>query len=280
MINKFIVFIYILLFISGCDKDYYKGIRLDKIVTKAINNPESIFFDKDSNYLYVSNINGKSLEKDGNGYISVLSLSGEIIEDKLVDGLNAPKGIFVKNNLIYIIDINQLIIFNLDTKEIEEIKEFNNAISLNDITIYDNDERIFISDFLGDKLFEINKEKVVYEHSIIRPNGLYIYDNQLYIGTFQKNENGHIFRLNLNDKNAKIETYLTNIGFCDGIYIDDEIIAISNFNNEFKILDKKSNKIISEAKSEKFNFGDFYYSKSLIVSPSMKSSEIIFLEFD
>ena len=80
MINKFIVFIYILLFISGCDKDYYKGIRLDKIVTKAINNPESIFFDKDSNYLYVSNINGKSLEKDGNGYISVLSLSGEIIE--------------------------------------------------------------------------------------------------------------------------------------------------------------------------------------------------------
>tara|TARA_X000000368_G_scaffold414378_1_gene404136 strand:- start:272 stop:1111 length:840 start_codon:yes stop_codon:yes gene_type:complete len=278
--NKLIIFTYILLFIAGCDNDYYKGIRLDKIVKKAINNPESVFFDKDSNYLYVSNINGKSLEKDGNGFISVLSLEGEIIEDKLVDGLNAPKGIFVKNNLIYIIDINQLIIFNLETKETEEIREFNNAISLNDITISDNGKRIFISDFLGNKLFEINEDKIVYEHSIIKPNGLYIYDNQLYIGTFQLNENGHIFRLNLNDKNAKIESYLTNIGFCDGIYIDDYLIAISNFDNEFKLIDKKSNKIISKAKSENFNFGDFYYSESLIISPSLKSSEILFLKFD
>ena len=278
MIN--LLFSFILLFIAGCDNDYYKGIRLNKTVTKAINNPESIFFDKGSNYFYVSNINGKSLEKDGNGFISVLSYEGEVIEDKLVDGLNAPKGIFVKSNLIHIIDINQLIVFNLDTKEIEEIKEFNNAISLIDITIYDNDERIFISDFLGDKLFEINKEKVVYEHSIIRPNGLYIYDNQLYIGTFQQNENGQIFKLNLNDENAKIESYLTNIGYCDGIYIDDDIIVISNFNNELKLIEKKSNKIISKAKSEKYNFGDFYYSDSLIVSPSMKSSEILFLEYD
>ena len=106
------------------------------------------------------------------------------------------------------------------------------------------------------------------------------YDNQLYIGTFQQNENGQIFKLNLNDENAKIESYLTNIGYCDGIYIDDDIIAISNFNNELKLIEKKSNKIISKAKSEKYNFGDFYYSDSLIVSPSMKSSEILFLEYD
>ena len=280
MMNKFIVFIYILLFIAGCDNDYYKGIRLNKTVTKAINNPESIFFDKGSNYFYVSNINGKSLEKDGNGFISVLSYEGEVIEDKLVDGLNAPKGIFVKSNLIHIIDINQLIVFNLESREKEVIKEFNNAVSLNDIAIYDNDKRIFISDFLGNKLFEINEDMEVHEYPIIRPNGLYIYDNQLYIGTFQQNENGQIFKLNLNDENAKIESYLTNIGYCDGIYIDDDIIVISNFNNELKLIEKKSNKIISKAKSEKYNFGDFYYSDSLIVSPSMKSSEILFLEYD
>ena len=84
----------------------------------------------------------------------------------------------------------------------------------------------------------------------------------------------------MNDENAKIEPYLSNIGFCDGIYLDDNIIAVSNFNNELKLIDKKSNKIISRAKSEKYNFGDFYYSDSLIVSPSMKSSEILFLVFD
>jgi len=40
--------------------------------------PESVFYSNDDNLLYVSNINGNPTAKDGNGFISKLSLSGEI----------------------------------------------------------------------------------------------------------------------------------------------------------------------------------------------------------
>ena len=69
-------------------------------------NPESI--TSDGKYLYVSNIGNKldPSAKDGDGFISKLSLDGKVIEHSWADTkLNAPKGTAVIRGVLYVTDI-------------------------------------------------------------------------------------------------------------------------------------------------------------------------------
>ena len=220
-----------LLFISlsliifiGCKKTKYNGLKLKKVITDGIKNPECVFYDKETETLFVSNVNGGTLEFNDDGFISQLNINGEILNEKLVVNLNAPKGIYVKEGLIYVTDINRLIIYDLLRKGRDTIFVFDNAQSLNDIVV-DDDGRIFISDFHADKLFIVNEQNIS-SLSIKKPNGLYIYDSFLYVGTFQASTNGHIYRCNLNNSPIVFESYLTGFGFCDGLYIDEKLIVI------------------------------------------------------
>ena len=45
---------------------------------KVLKIPESVLYDEIRNQIYVSNINGKPTEKDGNGFISLLDREGNI----------------------------------------------------------------------------------------------------------------------------------------------------------------------------------------------------------
>ena len=262
---------------TGCKKTKYDGIKLKKIITDGIKNPECVFYDNETETIFISNVNGGTSDLDGNGFISQLNINGKILNEKLVVDLNAPKGIYVKDGLIYITDINRLVIYDLLKEGRDTVFVFDNAESLNDIVV-DEDGRIFISDFYANKVFEVNEQNISLL-SIKKPNGLYIYDNFLYVGTFQKSTNGHIYRCNLNNSPIVFESFLTGFGYCDGLYIDKKFIVISDFNNSLKIIDIKKKEVVSSVVSKKgINYGDFYYNSEIIVSPSMKNSQIHFLE--
>ena len=47
---------------------------------EGLDGPESAVLDSDEGVLYVSNVNGEAAAADGNGYISKLSLKGEILD--------------------------------------------------------------------------------------------------------------------------------------------------------------------------------------------------------
>jgi len=53
--------------------------------------PESVLLDEGRNILYISNINGQPTDKDGNGFISKVTLDGKIENLKWVEGFDAPK---------------------------------------------------------------------------------------------------------------------------------------------------------------------------------------------
>ena len=60
---------------------------------EGLDEPESAVLDTSGGVLYVSNVNGDASAADGNGYISKLSLEGEILDKEWLTGLNAPKGL-------------------------------------------------------------------------------------------------------------------------------------------------------------------------------------------
>jgi hypothetical protein len=83
------------------------------IVVKDIGfaTPESVLHDPELDYYFVSNINGSETEADDNGFISVLTPDGDTLALKGIDGardnvsLNAPKGMAVAGQTLYVADI-------------------------------------------------------------------------------------------------------------------------------------------------------------------------------
>src|SRR5436190_23174459 len=83
--------------------------------------PESVLFDKKNHVLYVANINGKSDLKDGNGFISKLTPEGKVEKLEWVTGLDAPKGMALVANTLYVADLTSVAV--IDIKQAKLIKK-------------------------------------------------------------------------------------------------------------------------------------------------------------
>ncbi len=86
--------------------------------------------------LLISNISGEVTEKDGEGWISRVSMNGEVLEAKWVEGLNAPKGMAVRGNILFVADIDEYHTINADTGEILNTFAIEGSKFLNDVTVW------------------------------------------------------------------------------------------------------------------------------------------------
>jgi hypothetical protein len=80
--------------------------------TANLQGPESARYDRDLDVWFVSNVNGDPLGKDNNGYISRLRPDGTPYNVKFIEGgkkgvtLNAPKGIAINGDTLWVADID------------------------------------------------------------------------------------------------------------------------------------------------------------------------------
>jgi len=95
--------------------------------------PESVLLYRD--VLYVSNVNLNPWEKDGNGFISKLDKSGNILNLKWIEGLNGPKGMGISGKSLFIADIDQVVEAELETGKIIGSYAVEGNPQLNDITV-------------------------------------------------------------------------------------------------------------------------------------------------
>ncbi len=106
---------------------------------------ESVIYDESNNVLYVSNINGAPDGKDGNGFISKISLDGTLVTHKWIEGMDAPKGMGLYGGKLYVTDINRLHEIDIATGKIAKTYPVEGASFLNDITV-DAKGNVYISD--------------------------------------------------------------------------------------------------------------------------------------
>lgn len=89
--------------------------------TPDLDGPESARYDRDLDVWFVSNINGTPLAKDNNGYISRLRPDGAPYTIKFIEGgkkgvtLNAPKGLAISGDTLWVADIDVARAFNKRT---------------------------------------------------------------------------------------------------------------------------------------------------------------------
>ena len=117
----------------------------------GLSNPESVIYDPKLNHLYVSNVNGSGVEKDGNGFISIVSLDGKMVQEKWVAGLNAPKGLALHGRTLYVADIDELVTININNGSIINKFKVNDAKFLNDVTASKNGD-IYVSDMFLNRI--------------------------------------------------------------------------------------------------------------------------------
>lgn len=104
--------------------------------------PEAARFDPDLGVYFVSNVNGNPLGKDGNGYVSRLTRDGKVDSLKFIAGgrggvtLDAPKGIAIQGDTLWIADIDAIRAFDKRTgKPIATVSLVGEAHFLNDAAI-------------------------------------------------------------------------------------------------------------------------------------------------
>ena len=86
--------------------------------TKGLAQPESVVVDPATGSLYVSNIAGAIMQKDGNGFIAKLNGDGKVVTREWVKGLDAPTGLALHDRTLYVADIDQLVEINAASGEI------------------------------------------------------------------------------------------------------------------------------------------------------------------
>jgi DNA-binding beta-propeller fold protein YncE len=215
--------------------------------------PESVYFDSKNNVLYVSNIAGKSNEKDGNGFISKISPEGKIITQQWASGLDAPKGMGLVKNKLYVADLSRVVVLDASSGKILTSIEIDGAQFLNDITV-DNEGNVFASDSNTGKIHRIanDKAELYFESTEFkRINGLLALNNGLYIADAG---NGVNYILS---KDKKLTKYTDTAQGADGIVKvgNDEYIVSSWGGEVYFVKDGKSQKLL-DTKDQKLNSAD------------------------
>ena len=124
------------------------------VVSEGLSTPESVLWDATRNVWYVSNINGSPLGKDDNGYIIRLGPDGAKLDSlPFINGadaditLNAPKGMALVGDTLWVADIDAVRAFDVNTGNAVTSLELaaQNATFLNDVAV-GGDGTIYITD--------------------------------------------------------------------------------------------------------------------------------------
>jgi sugar lactone lactonase YvrE len=241
--------------------------------------PESVCFDERSGILYVSNIDGKSNEKDGKGFISKLGTDGKIKSLNWASGLNAPKGMGLFKNKLYVADLTRVVVIESSTGKITHSIEIDGAKFLNDITVAANG-RIFVSDSETGKIFVISghKASLYFEgKEFKRVNGLLALQQGLYVA-----DAGTGINYRLGDDKKLVKFAETSQG-ADGIVKagHDEYI-VSSWSGEIYFVDAagKSTKML-DTKTQKLNSADidFDHQRKIVFVPTFFGNCVMAYQF-
>jgi hypothetical protein len=153
---------------------------------EGLDGPESAVLDAGEDVLYVSNVNGEANAADGNGYISKLSAAGELVEKAWVAGLNAPKGLALKDGKLYVADIDELVVIDVASASIDARHKAAGATFLNDVSAHE-DGRVFVTDMMENQIWQLDGETFelwLEDAALENPNGVLAVGDRLLVASW------------------------------------------------------------------------------------------------
>lgn len=246
----------------------------------TLDTPESVIFDQEQNVFYVANIGSDAFDSaDAYGFISKVSPSGNIEElNWVTEGLDAPKGMGLSNDTLYVADLNEIVAINTGSGEVVQTWPVEGATFLNDIAVTENE--VYISDSEESKIYKLENGEVTewMSEGLQGPNGLYAQNGNLYAATFQGKK---FYRINLETKEK--EQIAEGFPNADGVeYTGREgHWLISNWQGEVYLVGLNENGAektkILDTKAEKVNAADIEYipRMNLLLVPTFFDDRVV-----
>jgi hypothetical protein len=257
------------------EEDYFIHENLTKVWETApeLTTCESVCYNPEEDVLYVACINGNPAEKDGNGFIAQVSTSGKIVNQKWVEGLNAPKGMGVFQGRLYVTDIDRIVEIDIEHGQIVNDYPVEGAQFLNDISV-DGSGNVFVSDARMNRIHLLadNTVETWLESEMLKgPNGLFAEDGYLLIGI-----SGSVLKVDIETKG--IETYVENTTGIDGLEADGNgNYLISDWQGHVNLIAPgKEMTLLLDTTAARINAADieFVISKDLLLIPTFFDNRV------
>ena len=224
--------------------------------TSGFKSPESILLSEDKSFLYVSNIDGQGTIHDGNGYISKLGKDGVVITEKWATGLDAPKGMALNGNKLYVSDINTLVEIDTATGNITDSFPVPNAKFLNDVAYMPN-LGVLVSGSATQSLYLYDGNKIelwLSDEKLSGVNGLHTDGDRVLVVTMTGGQ-----LLSLNPATKSLEIIADGMENADGIKIlKDGSYFISSWPGQLYHVSKSGKTtLLQDTSAEEILMNDF-----------------------
>lgn len=165
---------------SAATENLELTLTLDWKTDTTFTGSESALYHAPSNTIYLSCGNTDPSAKDGDGFIALLHPDGTVKDKDWVTGLDAPRGMAILNDKLYVTDIDAVKVINLETAEIEKTIPVDGAVFLNDLAT--DGKSIFFSDSRAGIIHALNEagEVTAVVTGTEGINGLECYNGDLY----------------------------------------------------------------------------------------------------
>jgi DNA-binding beta-propeller fold protein YncE len=239
--------------------------------------PESVLFDGKNNVLYVSNIDGQPWERDGKGSIGKVGLDGKIIAVDWVSGLQAPKGMGLHKNNLYVADMSEVVVIDITTGTVIDRIAIDGAIALNDISVEENGT-VYVSDSRGRKVYSIEKRKATVLLDTMQlkgPNGVLKSKGHLYVL-----DAGSMHRIEKNGSLTKLAEGME--GGTDGIeHVNGGDYIVSTWGGVVYYVNADGSKqVLLDGREQKINSADIGYdaAKRIVYIPTFWKNTVVAYE--
>lgn len=249
-----------------------KAWETDTVMTTA----ESTLYDRDSELIYVSNIDGDASEKDGEGFISTVRPDGTVSQLKWVSGLNAPKGMALMDGKLYVTDIDELVEITIADSSITNRYAVPGAAFLNDAAT--DGQKVYFSD-----------SKTGNVHVLDNGNVNPVAEGMEGINGLAFNEAGQMFILDgkglrkyaMDDKSIEPVNEVVTGG--DGlVIIDDSTYIASRWQGEIYLIRNGKEHLLLDTKAENSNTADIDYieEQDLVLVPTFMKNKVVAYKLD
>lgn len=277
---KVLYFALIAVFIFSCKSNQKSSpsmYALEKVweTDTVLVTSESALYDTERGVIYVSCINKNPREKDENGYVSKVSTTGTVIDTTWITGMHAPKGMGLFGELLYVADIDEVIVVNVIHGEIARRIPVDGAKMLNDITI-DVEGKIYVTDTDDNKIYVISEGEVgVYvDAGLNAPNGLLVESERLLLASMGTSD---LVAFNLSTMSKTLLVDSINKG--DGIIkVDEQTYIVSDWFGELFLVDSQNNKTsLLNTKAENIGSADlgFIPELNLVLVPTFNANTLV-----
>jgi hypothetical protein len=188
----------------------------------------------------VSNVAGSPVGKDGRGWLSFIPQRDAQAEPIWLQGFNAPNGIAVVDDRLYVVDIDEVVVVNVGNRSVERRYRVPGARFLKGVTA-DPGGDVYVSDMLADTIHRLPgggaPELFLSVPALHGPTSLLVDGSNLVLATWgviteasslKTRTPGRVLQVNL--KTRQITTFGPGegIGNLDGIVKDGDRYVVTD----------------------------------------------------